>query len=102
MNGLIRFAGQDLIILSVLITAYFVFKLPRKNLKKFLFVLLASCILSLVLAKVGHHLYDNPRPFITDHTAALYDSSIDNGFPSDHTLLAAVLGFVVIAFSRRA
>ncbi len=63
--------------------------------------MVAGGVLSLLLAKIGHHLYSDPRPFITDHTKALFDSSRDNGFPSDHTLLASLLSFAALYYSRK-
>lgn len=101
MDGVITFAGQNLIIFSIVGTIFLILKLPGKKRQQLITLLLVSAVFSLALAKLGHHVYENPRPFITDHTPAIYTSSIDNGFPSDHTLLAALLGFVALAFSRK-
>ncbi len=39
---------------------------------------------------LGHAIVD-PRPYIVAHTHPLIPTAHDNGFPSDHTLLAALL-----------
>jgi undecaprenyl-diphosphatase len=53
------------------------------------------------LAKIGSHLYYDPRPFVSDHVTPYFGHSTDNGFPSDHTLLAAFLAFFTLGYSRR-
>lgn len=52
-------------------------------------VLLA--VVAYILAKVLGHMISDPRPYIVAHTQPLIPTAHDNGFPSDHTLLAAVL-----------
>ncbi len=42
-------------------------------------------------SKVLTHVIIDPRPYIVTHTRPLIPTSHDNGFPSDHTLLAAAL-----------
>lgn len=53
--------------------------------------IVALAVLALLLAKVLTHVVSDPRPYLVDHVPALTPLSRDNGFPSDHTLLAAVL-----------
>ena len=48
-------------------------------------------VLAYLLAKVLGHLIADPRPYLVDHVRPLIPVAHDNGFPSDHTLLAAVL-----------
>ena len=55
----------------------------------------------MLLAVLGSYLFDNPRPFISDGVTPLFSSALDNGFPSDHTLLTAFLAFAVLVYSRR-
>lgn len=67
--------------------------------------LLARILLLLVLAyglsKVGTHLVSDPRPFIVDGVPPLITVSQDNGFPSDHVLLAASLTATLWWIDRR-
>ncbi|MHB8575484.1 MAG: phosphatase PAP2 family protein [Dehalococcoidia bacterium] len=52
-------------------------------------------VLSYALAQLGSAVYNDPRPFITSHVPPLIPHAPDNGFPSDHALLAAALVAVV-------
>ncbi|MDQ2730514.1 MAG: phosphatase PAP2 family protein [Armatimonadota bacterium] len=51
------------------------------------------------LAKAGGALYNEPRPFVLHHFQPLIAHVADNGFPSDHTLVTAGCGFLLLAFS---
>ncbi len=61
----------------------------------------ALAVLALLLAKVSTHVISDPRPYLIDHVAPLTPLSRDNGFPSDHTLLAAVLAASLWWIDRR-
>ena len=101
MDGLITFAAKDLILLPVLATIYIIWRLKGAKRRKFIITLLATGLLALSFAKIAAHLYYNPRPFLSDGVKPLFIASHDNGFPSDHTLLAAFLGFVALSYSLR-
>ncbi len=60
-------------------------------------VLLLSYLASLVLTA----LISDPRPYIVAHTQPLAPVGHDNGFPSDHTLLAATLAAGLWWLDRR-
>jgi membrane-associated phospholipid phosphatase len=53
-----------------------------------------------LLAQIGTHLIDSPRPFLVSGQPPLIPSSVDNGFPSDHTLLLAVAAAVITLTNR--
>lgn len=61
--------------------------LTRANVLHILLLLGASFIVATIL---GHFVID-PRPYLTEHIQPLSHVSSDNGFPSDHVLLAATL-----------
>ena len=48
-------------------------------------------ILCFVFVQIGGLLYYDPRPFVVGHFQPLISHAADNGFPSDHALLAAAL-----------
>lgn len=58
-------------------------------------------ILAEILAQIASRLYYDTRPFVSQHIVPLIAHSPDNGFPSDHVLLASFLGFVILSYSRR-
>lgn len=63
--------------------------------------LAAGGMLALAMARVGAHFYYDTRPFVTHHIKPLFPHAPDNGFPSDHALLASFLGFTMLGYSRR-
>jgi undecaprenyl-diphosphatase len=60
---------------------------------------LVILVASIVLAKAGGALYNEPRPFVVRQVQPLIPHPADNGFPSDHTLLAAACAFLIVPFS---
>ncbi len=67
---------------------------------QFVATLLLGGVFSYALAKLGAQLFYDPRPFVIDGVAPLMKHAADNGFPSDHTLLAAVLAWACLLYSR--
>ena len=63
----------------------------------------ATCVLrlrqALPLKTLGSTL--TPRPFVVQHVAPLFPRDADNGFPSDHTLLATFFAVCVFFYSRK-
>ena len=57
--------------------------------------IIVSGALALTLSRAAQSLYYNPRPFVTESITPLVQHVADNGFPSDHALLAATLAFLV-------
>ncbi|MGI8827254.1 MAG: phosphatase PAP2 family protein [Chloroflexota bacterium] len=55
-----------------------------------------TLILSEVFAQIGSAVYNDPRPFYVHHFHPLIAHAADNGFPSDHALLAAALVVFVV------
>ncbi|HEX6122743.1 MAG TPA: phosphatase PAP2 family protein [Ktedonobacterales bacterium] len=58
-------------------------------------------VVSFAVAKVLNHVVSDPRPYLVAHTTPLAPTSGDNGFPSDHTLMAAALTASLWWFARR-
>ncbi len=74
----------------------------RSDLVELAVAALFIAALSFLLAKAGSGLIASPRPFVVTGTPPLISSATDNGFPSDHTLLLAVVAALVTLVSRRA
>jgi membrane-associated phospholipid phosphatase len=56
-----------------------------------LFRMAASLLLATVLTLLLGHLIADPRPYLAEGYTPLAHVAADNGFPSDHTLVAALL-----------
>lgn len=88
-------------LLSVIIAGVYFLKQPRSVQKRILIFACITLPLTFVIARVGGHFYDNPRPFVVGNFTPLIPHAPDNGFPSDHTLLVSAIASLVYAFNRR-
>lgn len=93
------FAAKDLVFvaaaLALVVIAIRLRHWPRLDVLRWLVTAGLLAVISYALALIGGHLYNDPRPFTSSHVAPLIAHAPDNGFPSDHALLAAALvGFV--------
>jgi membrane-associated phospholipid phosphatase len=103
MDVLITFVAKYFILIPILVNVYIFIKLNKEKRQEMLVLLFFMGIISIILAKIGAHLFDNPRPYISDNTPALFNHSGDpNGFPSDHTLFSAFLAFGALSYSKKA
>lgn len=102
MHETIIIIAKYFIGLSALVALAVWLKLSLAQKKRFVLVSIAGGGLSLGLAKIGAKLYYDTRPFVTSHLTPYFSHAADNGFPSDHTLLASFLGFIVWRYNRRA
>ena len=102
MNSLIVFVAKYFLYLSVLLVALYWLRSTTSTKIEMGFRLVVGGLIALALAKVGAQLYYSTRPFVSDHVTPLFAHAPDNGFPSDHALLASFLGFTVLVYSRRA
>ena len=95
------FAAKYLILVVVLMALGYWLTLSKKvKIELMVFGLIAG-IVSFMLAKIGASLFYDTRPFVAQHIAPLYPRGADNGFPSDHTLLAAFTAVTIYTSSRR-
>ena len=101
MHALIVFCAQYLIVLPVLVVAFVEFIAVRRSRYDMVIVGVLVSIFGLLLAKLGAQMIHDARPFVSDGTAALVSSAHDNGFPSDHTLLASLMAVIGWHADRR-
>ena len=95
------FGAKYAIILSFIVGGVYFFQSSREEQKRFALFAAIALPLMYITAKIGGHLYDNPRPFVVGHFTPLIAHDPDNGFPSDHTLLASGIAAAVFLFRRR-
>jgi undecaprenyl-diphosphatase len=100
MHWLIRFVGDYFFLLSLAIVAVYWLLAHRHEKVTLVWQLLAGGALALLFSTVASSLYYDTRPFVTERVVPLIAHSADNGFPSDHTLLTAFLGFTIYIHSR--
>ncbi|MDQ2687032.1 MAG: phosphatase PAP2 family protein [Armatimonadota bacterium] len=99
MTALIVFCAKYLFVLAPAITVLVFWKLSPKERRVMAVRGLVVLVLAVALAKGGGAVYHDTRPFAASHVQPLIPHVADNGFPSDHTLLAACCAFLVLPFS---
>jgi undecaprenyl-diphosphatase len=101
MNELIIIGAKYLFIVSVLVWTGFWFMLPASRKRNFVILTLGAGVLAFIGAQVAGHFIYIERPFVVGHFEPLIAHAAGNGFPSDHTLLASLLGFAVYSYSKK-
>ena len=101
MHEIVILVAEYFILIPIIGAVYVLIMAPKKQRLRLLALLVLGGILSELFAKIGSHLYYDPRPFVANHIVPYFTHAPDNGFPSDHTLLAAFLAYWTRAFRRR-
>jgi membrane-associated phospholipid phosphatase len=101
MDEIIKLCAKYLVLVPVLVNLYIIWRLDRNGRRRMFLIILAGGILSLILAGIGSQLFSDPRPEFKDHVTPLIPHGNENGFPSDHTLLASFLAFVAYTYHKR-
>ena len=101
LAALAIFCANDLLFVLVALMVF----LGALNLRRLTWSLVARVAVSLAVAALLtlllNHLVTDVRPFVTEHYAPLAHAANDNGFPSDHSLIAALLVFWTWWIDRR-
>lgn len=85
--------------LAVILLGFVLYRRPYPAIVRWSVATVIMLILAYAFAKIGAHLYNDPRPFSQDHVKPLISHAADNGFPSDHALLAAAIVAAVLLIS---
>lgn len=101
MHTFITCIANYLLVVPVLVVLIYFFKLDGNARKKFIIITLIVAVLALLIAKIGSWLYYNPRPFVAGNFPPYFYHPNNNGFPSDHTLFAASLAFILYVYNHR-
>lgn len=88
--------------LVVVVVGVLIF-LSEKMSKKIEMIKLAIIVLPVcfLVAKISGLFISSPRPFIIENVQPIIQASVDNGFPSDHTLLAATIACLVFVYHKK-
>jgi undecaprenyl-diphosphatase len=95
MNEIIILTAKYLFLANLVIWVVVCLRLVKGGRLRFTGLTLAAAALAYGLAKIASLLISSPRPFVSEHLTPLIAHANDNGFPSDHTLIAALLALVV-------
>jgi membrane-associated phospholipid phosphatase len=101
MDSLIVACAQYLIFLILLAAAVIWVFLPRQDKAGLAVQGVVSLVIAVVLIKVAAAVHTDPRPFVVSPSIKpLFSHPADNGFPSDHTTVAATVALVVTIYRR--
>lgn len=103
--GITIFAASYLIYLDAALAAGLIalmlYRRPRMEAIRWVVVICITAVLAFVCAQVGAAVFNDPRPFTQDHVKPLISHAADNGFPSDHGLLAALVVAAILLLDLR-
>jgi len=101
MDNLIIFGARHLTVVMILIAFAFFLKLSRtKKIETVVFAAISLPIIFLA-ARIAALLYFNPRPFVVGNFTPLIEHAVNNGFPSDHTLLSVSVATITFYFNKK-
>ncbi len=101
MDTIIVFIAQYLYLIVLFIATIFFFLQPRKIKKGVLICGIIVAPLAYAISRIASALYYNPRPFVVGHFTPLIAHAADNGFPSDHMLLAGAMAMIVWFYNKK-
>ncbi|MDB5179305.1 MAG: phosphatase family protein [Patescibacteria group bacterium] len=101
MNSIIIFCAKYLFLIAGLVAVIYWLRVPKPQKIQLLIFAAIAGVVAFVLTRIGGALYYDPRPFMTSHTTPLIPHAPGNGFPSDHTVLAALIAVVIYSASKR-
>ncbi len=94
------FAAKYLVFIEAVVAlaavAYVLYRQPRPEMLRWLIAAGIASVMAEIFTQIGGAIYSDPRPFAVGHFHPLIPHVADNGFPSDHALLAAFLVVCVI------
>jgi undecaprenyl-diphosphatase len=100
MHFIITVIAKYFIILPILISAAWLLYAKSKGRLRYVVVLILGGIIAVLLTKLGTTFIHDPRPFIVNGVVPYFQSSTDNGFPSDHTVFATVFAAAMWPFNK--
>jgi membrane-associated phospholipid phosphatase len=101
MNSLIVAVAQYLLFLILASAAVIWLTLPRPDKVALAVQAVVALAVAVVLVKLAGAVHTDPRPFVVDPSIRpLFAHPADNGFPSDHTALAATVALLVMTYRK--
>lgn len=101
-NDIIVIMASYLVFAEVgLAIGYMLKVVNKKEWLKYLIIILVAAVLAYVMSRIAGQRYYDTRPYIELHKAAIITAAHDNGFPSDHMLLAGLAASIVFIKSWR-
>ena len=101
MDGLIVAVAQYLPFLIPVVAGIIWLFLPRRDKFGLAVQSVVALVIAVVLIQLAAATHTDPRPFVVNPSIRpLFAHPPDNGFPSDHTALAATVALLVMTYRR--
>jgi len=101
VDALIVAVAQYLAFLVPVVAGVIWLFLPRRDKVGLAVQAVVALVIAVVLIQLAAATHADPRPFVLDpSTRPLFAHPPDNGFPSDHTTLAATVALLVMIYRR--
>ena len=101
MNSLTAAVAQYLLFLILAAATVIWLRLPRPDKVGLAVQVVVSLAIAVVFVKLAGAVHADPRPFVVDPSVKpLFAHPADNGFPSDHTALAATVALLVMTYRK--
>lgn len=101
MHEILLFTAKYLYLVVGLIAVIYWLTVSKQEKVRLVIFGVVTALVAFALVKIGAAIYYDPRPFTLLNVVPLYPHSLDNGFPSDHTVLTAVIALVIFSASKR-
>lgn len=100
-NFCVVVCAKYLIAVPFVLLLLYIFLTRGKRRKEALLLTVVGLPLTYAVGSALGHFFYNARPFVVGHFTPLVAHAADNGFPSDHMLLAAALAQAGLHINRR-
>jgi membrane-associated phospholipid phosphatase len=101
MDALILDVAQYLAFLIAVVAGIIWLFLPRRDKVGMAVQAIVALLIAVVLIQLAAAAHTDPRPFVLNPSIRpLFAHPADNGFPSDHTTLAATVALLVMTYRR--
>ena len=101
MDNLIIFSATYLYLLEVALAALYFFLQNRSKQKSIIIISAIFLPLAYIVAQIIAAFYFDPRPFVAGNFTPLISHAPDNGFPSDHMLLASAIASILFLNNKK-
>lgn len=102
MHGIVDFVAQYLIYLVLVAAAVTGLTVRGPDRWRLVVQTVLGFIALGILVEIANHAYHDTRPFVRLHTRPWFSHGNDNGFPSDHTVVASLIAFLIWPYRRAA
>lgn len=101
MNGFVEFGARYLICIIAVLAVVVALVSDRTARTRTIALAIVAFPVALLLTWVAGHLYYHTRPFVIEGVQSLIPHEPDNGFPSDHTMLAMTTSAIMFVYHRK-